>query len=206
MPATHCMLDLETWGRKPGSAIRSIGAVMFDPFTDEIGEKYYANIDRTSCERFGLKVEAGTEEFWRLQAISNPAAVNALHDKKFGLSKVACEFGIWWHAVGANHVWSHGINFDEPIWRTAVEAAGVDVPWHYRATRDTRTLFWLAEFDEKSIPREGPDHHALFDAIAQAKCIQAAIRDLQRKMAHAAAMLFMSEITPARADFEQVLA
>lgn len=28
---THIMLDLETWGRTPGSDIRSIGAVVFDP-------------------------------------------------------------------------------------------------------------------------------------------------------------------------------
>lgn len=28
---THIMLDIETWGRTPGSDIRSIGAVVFDP-------------------------------------------------------------------------------------------------------------------------------------------------------------------------------
>lgn len=28
---THIMLDLETWGRKPGADIRSIGACVFDP-------------------------------------------------------------------------------------------------------------------------------------------------------------------------------
>lgn len=30
---THIMLDLETWGKRPGCDIRSIGAVVFDPHT-----------------------------------------------------------------------------------------------------------------------------------------------------------------------------
>lgn len=29
--ATHIMLDLETWGKRPGFDIRSIGAIVFDP-------------------------------------------------------------------------------------------------------------------------------------------------------------------------------
>jgi hypothetical protein len=33
----HVMLDLETWGRTPGSDIRSIGAVVFDPTTGTVG-------------------------------------------------------------------------------------------------------------------------------------------------------------------------
>jgi len=34
---THIMLDLETWGRTPGSDIRSIGAVVFDPVAGTVG-------------------------------------------------------------------------------------------------------------------------------------------------------------------------
>jgi len=34
----HISLDLETWGKKPGCDIRSIGAVVFDPATGTIGK------------------------------------------------------------------------------------------------------------------------------------------------------------------------
>lgn len=36
---THIMIDLETWGTRPGCDIRSIGATVFDPSTGHIGER-----------------------------------------------------------------------------------------------------------------------------------------------------------------------
>jgi len=36
---THIMIDLETWGKRPGCDIRSIGATVFDPSTGHIGER-----------------------------------------------------------------------------------------------------------------------------------------------------------------------
>lgn len=44
----HVMIDLETWGTKPGCDIRSIGAVVFDPLTGMLGndpESYFARGD-----------------------------------------------------------------------------------------------------------------------------------------------------------------
>ena len=38
------MVDLETWGTKPGCAIISIGAVSFGP--DGLGEEFYTALDR----------------------------------------------------------------------------------------------------------------------------------------------------------------
>lgn len=43
---THIMLDLETWGRTPGSDIRSIGAVVFDPLAPYGG---FVGMRCTSC-------------------------------------------------------------------------------------------------------------------------------------------------------------
>jgi len=37
----HVMFDLETWGTTPGSALRSIGAVEFDPMGKDIGRTFY---------------------------------------------------------------------------------------------------------------------------------------------------------------------
>ena len=42
---THIMLDLETWGKVPGSDIRSIGACVFDPIAGTVGVKCQ------SCEK-----------------------------------------------------------------------------------------------------------------------------------------------------------
>jgi hypothetical protein len=176
MTANHVMLDLETWGIKPGCALRSIGAVAFDPYTKEIGPTFYRNIDRSSCEGAGLIVEHATEEWWRAQSRENPRAVTALHDEpQLHLRAVAADFNAWWKGISAEFVWSHGANFDEVIWRVAVEAAHFSVPWNYRNVRDTRTLFWLTSTDPKELPFVGVQHYALDDALNMARAIQIAM-------------------------------
>lgn len=57
---TAVMLDLETWGTAPGSALRSIGACTFIPATGETPQTFYRNITRASCEAVGLAVDPET--------------------------------------------------------------------------------------------------------------------------------------------------
>lgn len=77
-------------------------------------------------------------------------------------------------------IWSHGAAFDPPILAAAYEAVGLPVPWHYRAPRDTRTAFDMAGIDDHSAwlaQHAGDDrvqHHALSDAICQARAVCAA--------------------------------
>ncbi len=74
------------------------------------------------------------------------------------------------------YVWSHGANFDEPLWTAAAAAVGQGVPWKFWNVRCTRTAFDLRNFDPKSIAREGTHHNALDDAKHQARCVQAAMK------------------------------
>lgn len=77
-------------------------------------------------------------------------------------------------------IWAHGPQFDISILAAAYEAVGLPVPWHYRAPRDTRTAFDLAGIDDHSAwlkQHTGPlgvPHHALDDAICQARAVCAA--------------------------------
>lgn len=77
-------------------------------------------------------------------------------------------------------LWSHGAAFDPPILAAAYAAVGLPVPWHYRAPRDTRTLFDAAGIEDHSewLQRHhgpmGVSHHALDDAICQARAVCAA--------------------------------
>jgi len=77
-------------------------------------------------------------------------------------------------------LWSHGAHFDGPILAAAYKAVGLPVPWHYRAPRDTRTAFDMAGIDDHSAwlaQHPGPmgvAHHALDDAICQARAVCAA--------------------------------
>jgi hypothetical protein len=82
-------------------------------------------------------------------------------------------------------LWSHGSHFDPPILAAAYAACGLSVPWHYRAPRDTRTIFdaagiadhsaWLAEHPGPL----GVAHHALDDAICQARAVCGAMAGIK---------------------------
>jgi hypothetical protein len=171
------MLDLETFGTRPGCVIRSIGAVMFDPTTDQIGAEFYCNVDQASCEAAGLHIDPRTAEWWTKQS---QAARDALLVNPLPLHDALMSFNTWWVTHGAVRIWSHGANFDQPILEAAYHANGgkPGSPWEFWNSRCTRTLFDVAEIDTKAsgIRRTGTHHNALDDARFQALCVQAAMR------------------------------
>lgn len=178
----HVMLDLETWGTSPGSALRSIGAVTFSPYGHEYFPErtFYANIDRGSCEAVGLKVDPKTVEWWSQQSRE---AADALAKEQRVLHDAVMAFNEWWRDVDGTYVWSNGANFDEVLWRSACQAVGRDVPWKYWNVRDTRTCWHLARLNPKTIPRAGIAHDALADARHQALCVTKAYAALNVKEA-----------------------
>lgn len=180
---THIMVDLETWGLTPGSDIRSIGAVVFDPVAGTLGDEFYVNV--VSGNTLGLTRDPDTEKWWLDQSAS---AQDALAVKPVNIAVGLARFGDWldWLPGGACapgpelRLWAHGSHFDEPILAAAYRAAKMTCPWHYRAPRDTRTIYEAA--GGVDLPFEGTPHNALHDAKHQARCVIEAYRKL--KLAH----------------------
>lgn len=172
MSARHVMLDLETWGTRPGSALRSIGAIFFEP-AGEVGGSFYRNISRASCTTVGLEVDAATEEWWRKQSAQ---ARDALDLDQQPLPRVVEEFHGWCREGGATFVWSQGANFDEPLWQAAARAVNARAPWKYWNVFCTRTFYRAADFDPRTIKRDGSHHNALDDALFQVRCVQESYR------------------------------
>lgn len=173
----HVMFDLETWGTRPGCALRSIGAVLFDPASGQLGEEFYANVGMPSYKQPAeLKVEPSTVEWWMGQSEESKQAFKSPEPEH--LLPVVDRFHSWFKQLGGEFIWCHGAAFDEPVWRVAALAVGRVVPWNFRKVRDTRTLFWLADFDEKAELRVGVEHNALDDAKSQARCVSMAMHQL----------------------------
>ncbi len=161
------MLDLETFGLRPGSVIRSIGAVFFD-FQGNLGPEFYSNIDRKSCLDRGLTLDAETVLWWSEQS---PQAREVLQSKTMPIMDVAGGFAYWFKSNGGERVWAQGASFDPVLWEAAVGR----VPWKFYNVRDTRTFYDMMGLDTKTVTREGTYHNALDDAKHQVACIARAM-------------------------------
>lgn len=177
-PLSNVMIDLETWGKWSGCAIRSIGAVEFDPYSDKIGQTFYANILDETCVRAGLVKDASTVEWWSKQAAQ---AQKVFDQSPVSLDTAIVDFKRWWRAVRGVFPWSQGANFDQPILEAAMRAVGEEAPWKFWDSRCTRTAYDMGGLNPRTIRREGTHHNALDDAVHQARCVQAAYRNRGRK-------------------------
>lgn len=172
----HCMLDLETMGTTPGCAILSIGAVGFTDRGLFKGAEYSfkRNVTLSSCLDAGLRVDASTERWWSEQSAEARAAL--LDPEPVVLFNALSDFHVWYHTHKFEHIWSHGAAADIVWLEAAYRAAGLSLPWHYRDSRDTRTLWDLDPGLERTVPTV--EHCALQDAAAQAEDVVKVLRVL----------------------------
>lgn len=165
----NVMLDLETFGTAPGSAIRSVGAVVFDPNTSALGPEFYMNVDDASCTVAGLTKDASTVAWWAKQS---KAAQDSLLVEQKPIADVLAAFAAWFSKNRGIFIWSQGSNFDEVLLGCAYRKLNMRQPWKFHEARDTRTAYDISGFNSYNVKRVGTYHNALDDAKHQAKCVQ----------------------------------
>ena len=166
------MIDLETLGRKAGCVVLSIGAVLFDPRGNGYGEKFYYNIDRLSCQKYGLIEEPGTVSWWSKQSLQ---AKHALTVNPAPLENVVYNLNEFFHRNNVVKIWCQGAAFDVPIISALYDKLQIQTPWEFWNVRDTRTLYDACNFDPYTVKRQGTYHNAVDDCIHQILCVQTAI-------------------------------
>ena len=171
--AKHLMFDLETMAVTPRAVVLTLGAVTFNPFSNEIYDELYFRIDIDDQDRLGRDVDPNTLDWWAKQdaAVMEEAFSP---DNRVPLEDAVQQFHKF--AWGCNKVWSHGSVFDIIMMEDIYRQLNRTQPWNFYDCRDTRTLFDLADPEmEKSATQQ---HNALFDAIRQAKGVQNVYRKL----------------------------
>lgn len=158
------MLDLETLGTSPGSAILAIGAVWFDQ--GGIVDGFYRRIDLQSCISAGLVMDAQTVLWWLGQSDEARSEIikpgNSIED-------ALKLFQAWVFGCGKFEeieMWGNGASFDNVLLSVAFEKCKIARPWKYSNDRCYRTLKNL--FPDIEIVRDGTHHNALDDARSQA--------------------------------------
>lgn len=188
------MVDIETMGvPEPNCnvAMVSIAACVFDPHSlAEIEHTFYKRIDLNSGVNRGMLVSESTVEWWSKQS---PEAKAELHKPADDLALVMRDFALWLSNIPHKilNVWANDPDFDVNIIRCNMDAVGVNWPFMFFVNRSFRTLKDDAWPNGPSaIPTvdvEGPKHHALTDAIRQAKIVQLGKHELRqlREIRHA---------------------
>jgi len=140
-------------------------------------DRFFTTGKITDRLQYPLKRDPKTEQWWSEQSAEAQAAFENPVDLRIALSR----FSVWLADVCPNlsdlRLWAHGPQFDVSILAAAYAAVGDRVPWHYRAPRDVRTMLDAAGIDDHSawLAQFAGDgrvqHHALSDAICQARAV-----------------------------------
>ena len=177
MSVTHISFDIETWGKRAGYDIRSIGAWAFSlelegPGTvldsDDHPRAFYVACENPKVYisgnpdnpdsyglRYDLRRDPETIKWWSEQSAKAQAAFDHPVDLRIALERFAKFIHSFSNDIKHGQardirLWSHGAAFDVPILEAAYHAVGLTVPWFYRTPRDTRTVFDLAGIDNHS--------------------------------------------------------
>ncbi len=161
----HVMIDLETMGLTPGSAIVSIGAVIFDPRCNRVTKNtFYRELDWSNQ---GRQIDPSTQERWTRRVAGARAALDGLDDLEGALADLKT-----WLPRDCKP-WGNGATFDISMLEDAYRQHTIKIPWKFWNVRDCRTIKDLYEsarggYDKKT---GGTLHHALDDATFQAQYI-----------------------------------
>lgn len=163
MKPINIMLDLETWGTKPGSVIASIGAVVFND--DAVTDYFYARVCPKSAMEAGLLVDADTILWWMKQSDEARAEFSSADHIETALA----DFSRWCLAGrdGDPVMWGNGADFDNVLLTSAYEAVGIVRPWSRWNSRCYRTA--KSYRPDIKMVRTGTHHNALDDARSQAE-------------------------------------
>ena len=161
----HFMIDLETMGTAPGSAIVAVGAVAFD--AEKIHDTFYKTVSLESAMAWGLTVDPGTIMWWMQQSDAARAEiVEPMYRDLF----IALDTMVEWMRgmpEDVSGVWGNGATFDNVLIRAAMEKTGVTPPWKFWQDKCYRTV--KGAHPEIDIVKEGTAHKAIDDALSQAK-------------------------------------
>jgi len=164
------MIDIETMSTYPNAIILNIGAIGFDPFTNDIytQHSFYSRIDIDSqSNRHELE---DTIEWWMKQPADAQEEAFGEEDR-IPLETALNELSIV--ARKCSRVWAHGIAFDMPILEHAYREYNKPYPWQFWNVFDSRTLTKM-----NSIRPIGNSHHALEDCVNQIELLQDTIKRL----------------------------
>lgn len=172
------MIDIETYSVRPNASILTLGAIKFDRNSSlpklEKMDTFYRKITLKSNIDKNRDIDPKTQEWWSEQPEEAQREMTDPKDR-ISLKKALTEFSQWFG--DSKYIWSHGDDFDTVIVNDAMKECGMETPWKFYNTRDTRTLFDLAGVYNSDLP-QNTKHHAVHDCYRQIAGVFKSLRKL----------------------------
>lgn len=184
----NVMIDLETLSTHNNAAIIEIGAVEFNKYTGEVGEKFNVIIDPKDWCKNDRHVDGETIQWWFKQ--TNEARKRFTKEKneyitlKHALQKLKY-FIMDCDTIEDDKdvvVWGNGATMDISILENAFNYFDIDVPWKFWAVNDVRTIVDLNPSIKNNCEFDcGVRHSAIADCLYQIKYTTDTIKSLEVK-------------------------
>lgn len=164
------MLDFETLGTDPDTAVISLGACFFDEQTGEIGPTFYMAFEIDEQLKKGRSITGSTLQWWMGQT---GAAKKVFNEKAKPTQEVLETFAKWVlsnNTISKIRPWGNGSTFDISIIEDMFRMYNIKCPWLFYNVYDLRTFKRYIANGAKVVI-EGTAHNALDDAIGQSKYV-----------------------------------
>lgn len=182
MISKDVMIDVETLGTGPLSAITDIAAVVFDPLNGKTFDTFKVKINIDSLINRGFKIEGGAlrfrlehEDYTDIFAKEHPPYHKALR-----------MFSAFMKYTDFNCVWCNGASFDFSLLKWAYSRSLTlnqekHLPWNFWQERDVRTIAALHPLIKKRCKFIGKPHDPVDDCMHQIKYLCQTLKKLRGK-------------------------
>ena len=170
------MLDMETLGTSPNSVILSIGAIKFDPDTNELHNPLYIVINTQSCLDVGMTINQDTLLWWEQQDPEASKVIGMAKESDVTIHEALRTFNKY--VTHSSCVWGNGADFDNAMLQEAYNKCGIEPAWMFYNNRCYRTMKNMVRVEHK---RRGVHHNALHDAQYQAEHLMKILQKFRSK-------------------------
>jgi len=203
----HVMADLETLGNDPKyGLIMALGAVVFDPYGDEIdcmkplpmenttgySDELYLIMSVKDGLMHGFEINDDTFTWWQQPERKEEYMRMQRYEQAIGIEQMLIDFAAFvefqpYVSVEHRYLWSHGAVFDAAHifekYKRFSRILEVRNPFQFRNIRDTRTIY-KAHADTFGQSVVWPDatmkHHPIDDARRQAVAVQRVMKRFRK--------------------------
>lgn len=182
----HVMIDTETLGLTPGSVVRTVSLVEFEPHTGKTGRKQTWVINLQDSIKAGFRIEAGTLKWWMMKSEEARKAFVSSPENEISLVSFVSEFEQWFKQYGDKvALWGLQIDFDPAMIRPylayyhmfIMREDSYNLPWNRKCMVDVRPFM---EAYRCIHPEQQTVHTSMDDCMMQIDAVAEIFRSLEK--------------------------